>query len=116
MTCLFILNDHPYQSERNYNGLRLATSLAGDQNNTVRVFLIGDAVHSAVHGLPVPDGRDDIPWMLARFAAGHREVAVCRTCMDRRGISEDGLIECASRGSLDDLARWAAEADKVLVF
>lgn len=116
MTILFVLNDHPYQSERNYNALRLATVLAADQDNTVNVFLIGDAVHSAVSGVPVPDGRDDIPWMLARFSAGHRKVAVCRTCLDRRGISEDALIECACRSSLEELARWTGEADKVLVF
>ena len=116
MIYLFILNDHPYQSERDYNALRLATALAADDNNTVRVFLIGDAVHSAVKNVTAPDGKDDIPWMLARFSAGHRQVAVCRTCMDRRGIPEEALIECAYRSTLDELARWTAEADKVLVF
>ena len=116
MTVLFVLNDHPYESERNYNALRLATALAADQETTVHVFLIGEAVYSAVSGLAVPDGRDDIPWMLARFSAGHRKVAVCRTCLDRRGIAEDRLIECAYRSSLDELAAWTREADKVLVF
>jgi uncharacterized protein involved in oxidation of intracellular sulfur len=116
MTILFLLNDRPYQSERAYNALRLATSLAANQENTVNLFLIGDAVHCAVRGEAVPEGHDDIGWMLARFAAGHRKVAVCRTCMDRRGIGEDALIECAYRGSLDELARWTVEADRVLVF
>ncbi len=116
MTYLFVLNDHPHQSERNYNALRLATTVAADANNTVHVFLIGDAVHSAVTGVAVPEGHDDIPWMLARFSAGHRKVAVCRTCMDRRGIAEDALIACAYRSTLDELARWTAEADRVLVF
>jgi len=116
MTILFVLNDHPYASERTYNALRLATVLASDQDNTVNAFLIGDAVYSAVGGLPVPEGRDDIPWMLARFSAGHRKVAVCRTCLDRRGIPENALIETAYRSSLDELARWTREADKLLVF
>ncbi len=116
MTYLFVLNDHPYHSERNFNALRLATSLAGGGDNTVNVFLIGDAVHSAVAGGAVPEGRDDIAWMLERFSAGHRKVAVCRTCMDRRGIHEDTLLACAYRSSADELARWTAEADKVLVF
>jgi uncharacterized protein involved in oxidation of intracellular sulfur len=116
MTFLFILNDHPYQSERDYNALRLATSASADESNTVNVFLLGDAVYSAVRGLAVPEGRDDIAWMLARFAAGHRQVVACRTCMDRRGIAEDALIECARRGGLDELTRWTAEAERVLVF
>ncbi len=116
MTYLFILNDHPYQSERNYNALRLATAAAADENNTVSVFLIGDAVCAAVRGQAVPEGRDDIPWMLDRFSAGHRKIGVCRTCMERRGITEDSLIQCARRSTLDELAQWTAEADKVLVF
>jgi len=116
MTYLIVLNDHPYQSERDYNGLRLATAIAADEDNTVNVFLIGDAVHSAVKGQAVPEGRDDIPWMLERFSAGHRKVAACRTCLDRRGIPEEALIGCAYRGTLDELARWTAEADRVMVF
>ncbi len=115
MTCLFILNEHPYQSERDYNGLRLATAMAEDESNTVNVFLFGDAVFCAVEGKP-PEGKDDIPWMLARFAAGHRRVAACRTCMERRGIAETALIPCAYRSTLGELAQWMSEADRVLVF
>jgi uncharacterized protein involved in oxidation of intracellular sulfur len=116
MTYLFVLNDHPYLSERSYNALRLATSLAGDPENSVNVFLIGDAIYSAVKNVPVPEGRDNIPWMLERLAASGRSIAVCRTCMDRRGVTEEALIGCAYRGSLDQLAQWTAEAGKVLVF
>ena len=109
MTSLFILNEHPYQSERCYNALRLATAAAADEDNTVSVFLIGDAVWSAVRGQAVPEGRDDIPWMLDRFSAGHRRIGVCRTCMERRGIAEESLIECAHRSTLDELAQWTAQ-------
>jgi uncharacterized protein involved in oxidation of intracellular sulfur len=116
MTYLFILNDHPYRSERSYNALRLATAAAADEDNTVNVFLIGDAVWSAVRGQAVPQDRDDIPWMLDRFSAGHRKIGVCRTCMERRGITGDSLLECAHRGTLDELAQWTAQAGKVLVF
>lgn len=40
---LFILNDAPYGTERGYNGLRLAGSLAKREGEQVRVFLIGAA-------------------------------------------------------------------------
>ncbi len=43
MNTLIVLNEAPYGSERSYNGLRLATSLAG-AGETVRIFLFGDAV------------------------------------------------------------------------
>ncbi|HSC94405.1 MAG TPA: DsrE family protein [Burkholderiales bacterium] len=43
MKCLFILNDPPYGTERSYNALRLAASLARREGEEVRLFLIGDA-------------------------------------------------------------------------
>jgi uncharacterized protein involved in oxidation of intracellular sulfur len=116
MLFLFVLNDHPHGSERNYNALRLATSLAVDERNSVRVFQVGDAAFSAVAGQTVPEGRHDIEWMLERFAAGGRRVAVCRTCMEARGVLPEGLIDCAYQSTLDELTRWSEEADKVMVF
>ena len=116
MNYLIVLNDHPYESERNYNGLRLGTALASDANNAVRMFLIGEAVFSAVGGQAVPEGRHDIEWMLRRFAAGGRALGVCRTCMEARGIEPAALIDCTYRSTLDELTRWTGEADKVLVF
>ena len=44
MKTLFVLNDAPYGTERSYNGLRLARSLSKMDGETVRVFLMGDAV------------------------------------------------------------------------
>ena len=41
MNCLVIVNDAPYGSERGYNGLRLADSLAKDETTKVSVFLMG---------------------------------------------------------------------------
>jgi uncharacterized protein involved in oxidation of intracellular sulfur len=53
---LLILNDPPYGTERSYNGLRLADSLARRDELEVRVFLIGDAVGCAMADQKVPDG------------------------------------------------------------
>jgi uncharacterized protein involved in oxidation of intracellular sulfur len=44
---LFILNDPPHGTERSYNGLRLAGSLAKRDDVEVRIFLMGDAVGCA---------------------------------------------------------------------
>ena len=41
---LVIVNDQPYGSERPYNALRLAGSLAKRDDVALRVFLLGDAV------------------------------------------------------------------------
>jgi uncharacterized protein involved in oxidation of intracellular sulfur len=55
MTTLVILNDPPYGTERSYDGLRFAGSLARTGEH-VRVLLIGDASACAKAGQNVPQG------------------------------------------------------------
>ena len=61
---LIILNDPPYGTERSYNGLRLANALSKDEDDEVRVFLIGDAVACAKRGQQTPNGFYNIERML----------------------------------------------------
>jgi uncharacterized protein involved in oxidation of intracellular sulfur len=116
VTFLFILNDAPYASERDYNALRLATSLAAAQDHAVEVFLLGDGVCAAVANQPVPEGAHDIAWMLRRLAAAGSRIQCCRTCMEARGILPEALIGETTVGTLERLAALTVEVDKVLVF
>lgn len=113
MQTLFILNDAPYGSERSYNALRLARQLSKIEGQTVRVFLMGDAVACAKAGQKVPEGYYNAGDMV-RMAGG--EVGLCGTCLDARGISDDQVVAGARRSTLKELADWTAAADKVLVF
>lgn len=113
MQTLFILNDAPYGSERSYNALRLAKALAKRDGESVRIFLMGDAVACAKAGQKVPEGYYNAGDMV-RMVGG--EVALCGTCMDARGIVADDVVEGARRSTLLELAAWTAEADKLLVF
>lgn len=113
MNTLFVLNDAPYGTERSYNGLRLARALGRLPDQVVRVFLMGDAVACAKSGQKVPSGYYNAGDMV-RMVGG--EVALCGTCMDARGITDDEVVEGSRRSTLQELARWTAEADKVLVF
>lgn len=113
MNTLFILNDAPYGSERSYNALRLARALGKMEGETVRVFLIGDAVACARNGQKVPDGYYNAGDMVSMVGG---EVGLCGTCMDARGLSEDQVVEGARCNTLKELAEWTAAADKVLVF
>ncbi|AYH43852.1 DsrE family protein [Azoarcus sp. DN11] len=113
MRTLFILNDAPYGSERSYNALRLARALARRDGESVRLFLMGDAVACAKAGQKVPDGYYNAGDMV-RMAGG--EVGLCGTCLDARGIQANELVEGTRRSTLNELAEWTAEADKVLVF
>lgn len=113
MNTLFILNDAPYGSERSYNALRLARALGKKEGEAVRVFLMGDAVACAKAGQKVPEGYYNVGDMV-RMVGG--EVALCGTCLNARGMADDEIVSGAARGTLDQLATWTAEADKVLVF
>ena len=113
MNTLFILNDAPYGTERSYNALRLARTLAKLQGEQVRVFLMGDAVACARSGQKVADGYYNAGDMV-RMVGG--EVGLCGTCMDARGLSADQIVDGARRSTLKELAEWTAAADKVLVF
>lgn len=113
MNTLFILNDAPYGSERSYNALRLARQLAKIDGETVRIFLMGDAVACAKSGQKVPAGYYNAGDMV-RMVGG--EVGLCGTCMDARGMAIDQVVEGARRSTLKELADWTAAADKVLVF
>lgn len=113
---LFILNDAPYGTERSYNALRLATSLAKNEAETVRVFLMGDAAACARSGQKVPQGYYNAGDMLVIVARKNAEIGVCGTCMDARGLADTDLVEGAKRSTLAQLTEWTACADKVLVF
>lgn len=113
---LFILNDPPYGTERNYNGLRLARSLSTRDGEEIKVFLIGDAASCAKSGQKVPQGYYNLDVMLRSVATHGGDIGVCGTCMDARGIAETELAEGTHRSTLEQLTDWTQWADKTLVF
>ena len=116
MKTLLILNDPAYGTERSWNGLRLASSLAKRDDSEVKVFLIGDAAGCAVSGQKVPDGYYHLDRMIESAARHGTEVGCCGTCMDARGIDDDRLTKGAHRSTLDELTDWTLWADKVVTF
>ena len=115
MKLLFILNDPPYGTERTYNGLRLARSTAHKEGVETKLFLMGDAVAAAKSGQKVPNGYYNVGTMLDGVIRHGGVVGVCGSCTDARGIGEGELVGGARRSSMDELAAWTLEADKVLV-
>jgi uncharacterized protein involved in oxidation of intracellular sulfur len=116
MTSLIILNDPPYGTERSYNGLRLACTLAKRDGESVRVFLMGDAAACAKAGHHVPQGWYNLNRMLAVVLQQRGEVGVCGSCMDARGLTDAELVPGARRSSMDELTDWTQWADRTLVF
>ncbi len=68
MKYLFILNDPPYGSERSFNALRLAMSLAKEGNPEISLFLMGDAAACGVSGQTTPNGYYNIERMIRALA------------------------------------------------
>lgn len=117
MNVLMILNDPPYGTERCYNALRLALALLKrDPETEIAVFLMADAVAAARKGQKTPDGYYNLERMLKRVVLSKGRVLLCGTCMDARGMTEGDLVDGAVRSTMDELATYTANADKVLVF
>jgi uncharacterized protein involved in oxidation of intracellular sulfur len=118
MKYLLILNDPPYGTERTYNGLRLAHALLKrDSTSQVTVFLMADAVVSALSGQKTPDGFYNVERMLKRVGkASQGRLLLCGTCMDARGIDESRIVEGAERSTMAALAEATEQADRTLVF
>ncbi len=116
VSTLVIVNDAAYGSDRTYNALRLAGALARRDDTQLRVFLMGDGITCAISGQQVPNGYYHLDRIL-EAAAGHgAEIGCCGTCMDARGIGDEMLIAGAARSTLDELAHWTTQAEKILVF
>lgn len=116
MNYLFILNDPAYGTERSYNALRLAGSLAKDPKHSIKVFLIGEGATCAHRNQKLPQGHYSIEVMLKAVVRNGGEVGVCASCMDARGMADAELIEGTHRSSLDQLTAWTSESQQVLVF
>ncbi|OGO55280.1 MAG: hypothetical protein A2V84_02890 [Chloroflexi bacterium RBG_16_70_13] len=116
MRFLIILNDPPYGTERSYNGLRLALSLAKTEGTELRVFLMADAVFCAKPGQKTPDGYYNIERMLRGLATKDAPIGACGSCMDARGMSDADLVPGAHHSSMAELTSWTLWADKVVTF
>jgi uncharacterized protein involved in oxidation of intracellular sulfur len=116
MKALIILNEPAYGSERTYNGLRLALSLAKAESVELRVFLMGDSVSAAKPAQKTPDGYYNLERMLKGLAAKQIPIGACGTCLDARGMTDEPLVEGGHRSSMAELTTWTMWADKVITF
>jgi uncharacterized protein involved in oxidation of intracellular sulfur len=82
----------------------------------VRIFMFGDAVGAAVANQQVPKGYYNVGSMVATAVRHGARIACCGTCMDARGIPNDGLVDGAHRSTLQEATDWILWADKVLPF
>ena len=118
MKILIVFNHEPYDgTDVTWNGLRLAGKLV-DGGNEVRVFLMNDAVDMAREVCVPPPGYDqNLKQMLKDLIARGVSVQVCGTCMARCGIHKNQpYFVGAEKSTMQVLADWVVNSDKVLTF
>jgi len=116
MNVLLIANGPAYGSELPFNALRLAGTLAKREEVHVRLFLMGDAVVSAIDNQDLPDGYYHLDRLLKSLARKDAEIGSCGTCLDARGINDDQLVEGTHRSTMEQLADWTLDADRIVTF
>ncbi|WP_029917978.1 DsrE/DsrF/TusD sulfur relay family protein [Pelobacter seleniigenes] len=118
MNILIIFNREPYDNtDVTWNGLRLAGKLL-ETGQSVRIFLMNDAVDMARDVCKPPEGYDqDLSQMLKDLIVGGVPVKVCGTCMARCGIYKNHpYFEGAEQSTMAALSEWVVDSDKVLTF
>lgn len=117
MKMLFIINDAPYGSEKIYNALRMAMTLQKEYPDAeVLIFLMADAVTSALPDQSTPQGYYNIERMLKSIIKKGGQVKACGTCAEARGIKGFDLVEGVEISTMSQLTQWSVEADKVFTF
>ncbi len=118
MKILIIFNREPYDAtDVTWNGLRLAGKLV-ENKQEVRIFLMNDAVDMARDVCKPPEGYDqDLSKMLKDLIAQDVTVKVCGTCLERCGIYKNHpYFEGAQKSTMQELAEWVIDSDKVITF
>ena len=118
MKVLFIFNHEPYDgSDVAWNGLRLAKNLH-QRGYEVRIFLMNDSVDLARDCNKKPDNYDnDLVEMLKEMYNDGVELKVCGTCQARCGIyKNEPYFAPEIKATMNDLADWVEDSDKILTF
>jgi uncharacterized protein involved in oxidation of intracellular sulfur len=118
MSTLIIFNNQPYDGSDNaWNALRLAKTLH-EKNEKVKIFLMNDSVDLARESTVKPDIYEhDLVQLLKDLYKDGVSLSVCGTCQARCGINKNQPYFSEDiKGTMDQLADWTIEADKVLTF
>lgn len=77
---------------------------------------MADAVQAARRGQTTPTGYYNLERMLTIPVRQGSQCGACGSCMDARGVTDEDLVFGVRRSSMDELAAWTRDADKVLVY
>lgn len=115
---LIIINDAPYGTEKAYNAMRMAMTLQKEHADQVQIniFLLADAVTSALPNQNTPNGYYNIERMLKSVIRNGGKVKTCGGCSEARGIDKLTFIDGVELSNMKEFAQWTVDSDKVLTF
>jgi len=114
MKLLFIITKGLEKSSSAMRAIQIA-ALTAEQGNHVEVFLIDEAVHWA-QGVKAADG-ECLSNYMDMLKSRENPVLVCKSCAQKRLITQDNLIEGAVIAPMPLLVQKVASPDyKVLTF
>jgi uncharacterized protein involved in oxidation of intracellular sulfur len=70
----------------------------------------------STEGPKVPQGFYNVEVMVRVITRRNGLVGLCGTCMNARGIAAEELSDGCHRSSMEKLAGWTANSERVLVF
>lgn len=113
---VIILNDGP-SSMRSWNGLRVATGLAG-VDMEVEVYLFDAAVYAAKKGQNQPEALKglNLDKKISDLIELGIKIIACGTCVEASGLKKEEMVEGVVVGNLTDLCRAIKASKQVLVF
>ena len=118
MSTLIVFNHQPYDgSDVVWNGLRLAKTLH-KKGEDVKIFLMNDSVDLARDTTKKPEFYDfDLVKIIKELYENGVKLKVCGTCQARCGLNKNQpYFNDKIKGTMDDLASWVINSDKVLTF
>jgi uncharacterized protein involved in oxidation of intracellular sulfur len=118
MSTLIVFNHQPYDgSDVAWNGLRLAKNLL-QKGEEVRIFLMNDSVDLARDATNKPEFYDfDLVEIIKKLYSNGAKLKVCGTCQARCGLNKnEPYFKSEIKGTMDDLAFWVIDSDKILTF
>ncbi len=110
---LCVIESSPYGNEKAFQQLRLALQLRENATPSssipLKVFFISDGVYCALPKQMCEE--KNIEQLLDILLMQGATMAVCKTCLQERGLHALSLIEDIQIGTLHQLAEWTLQAD-----
>ncbi len=111
MKWTLIASSAPTSGDAVYNTLRLVLK-AYKRGHELRLFFINDAVDVAREGFEPGEIRELLDVCISEGIP----VKICTTCVTRCGIGEGAIRSDVDMATMDDLADWIEDSDRVLTF